>query len=64
MHIRMADGELYKPKPDDPVRCLQHDVTVKWKALSPMQRLAVSESLCVEGSRCLLLGRNLLKKKL
>lgn len=64
MQILMEGGVLYAPKPEDPVCCSLHSVTVKWKALSPIQKLAVSESICVEGPRCLLLGRNLTKKKL
>lgn len=55
MGVTLEGGKTYEPKPDDPVHCDLHDVTVRWRDLTPIQQLAVEEGLDVEGDRCILL---------
>lgn len=54
MSVKLENGETYEPKPDDPVCCEEHGVTVKWGDLNAIQQLAVAEGLDVDG-RCILL---------
>jgi len=57
MKIKLADGGTYTPKDSDPVTCDIHGVSVKWGELCPMQQLAVSEGLDVDGPDCILLPK-------
>lgn len=45
MRIKMADGNHYKPKDTDEVRCDAHDFVTTWGALDAIQQLAVAEGL-------------------
>ena len=57
MKVTLEGGKKYQPKPDDPVTCEDHGVTVLWKDLDAIQKLAVSESIDTD-SRCILLPRS------
>lgn len=54
--ITLEGGKKYEPKPDDPVHCAEHGVTVRWGDLDPIQQLAVAEGLDIDG-RCILLPK-------
>lgn len=53
--VTLEGGKKYEPKPNDPVHCELHNVTVRWADLSPIQQLAVEDGLDVDGDRCILL---------
>jgi hypothetical protein len=55
MKLKLENGKHYTPKASDPVVCEDHNVTVRWGDLSPIQKLAVSEGIDVVGGRCILL---------
>lgn len=59
--ITLEGGKEYEPKPDDPVYCEEHGVTVLWGDLSSIQKAAVAEGLDVDG-RCILLPPPTLKE--
>ncbi len=54
MKVKLEGGKSYQPKPDDPVVCEDHGVTVKWKDLGPVQKLAVASGLDIQGRVCIL----------
>ena len=56
MHVTLEGGKSYEPKNSDPVVCEEHGVKVLWGDLSPIQQLAVSEGIDVEGG-CILLPK-------
>lgn len=58
MRLKLANGKSYTPKGDDPVHCEQHNVTVRWKDLDPIQQLAVREGIDVEEGACILLSED------
>ncbi len=52
--LRCEDGKKMSPKASDPVHCADHNVTVRWGDLSPIQQIAVAAGLDVDG-QCILL---------
>ncbi len=45
------------PKDDAPVHCEDHNVTVRWGDLDPIQQLAVASGIDIEGD-CILLPKH------